>query len=162
MEDFRYEVLADYVHRPWPVPDSPWVMRQTWTDLLFAHWRVPAQHLRARIPRGLTLDLHDGDAWIGVVPFRMSNVALRGLPAVPYLSAFPELNVRTYVTRVGALGPGLFSDGTVLPLQRVGVTPQAPGDSASPMGTAPGLCRMAPALCRTAGRDHVGARIVSC
>jgi uncharacterized protein YqjF (DUF2071 family) len=109
MDDFRYEVLADYAHRPWPVPDSPWVMRQTWTDLLFAHWRVPAQHLRDRLPRGLTLDLHEGDAWIGVVPFQMSNVGLRDFPAVPYLSAFPELNVRTYVTRDNKPGVFFFS-----------------------------------------------------
>ncbi len=72
-------------------------MTQTWHDLLFAHWRVPAAQLASRIPAGLELDLFDGDAWLAIVPFCMSNVAPCGLPALPGLSAFPELNVRTYV-----------------------------------------------------------------
>lgn len=87
-------------HRPWPVPEAPWVMAQVWHDLLFAHWPVSPESLRARVPAELELDTFDGSAWIGIVPFRMSGVRLRGLPAVPGTSAFPELNVRTYV-RVG-------------------------------------------------------------
>lgn len=81
-------------------------MTQTWHDLLFAHWRLPASRLAPRIPAGLELDLFDGDAWLGIVPFRMSNVSPRGMPAVPGLSAFPELNLRTYV-RAGDK-PGVF------------------------------------------------------
>ena len=79
-------------------------MTQTWHDLLFAHWPVEARALAAMIP--FPLDLFDGRAWVGVVPFRMTNVAPRSVPALPWLSAFPELNVRTYVT-VGAK-PGVF------------------------------------------------------
>ena len=109
MEDFRYKVLADDAHRPWPVPDRPWVMRQTWSQLLFAHWPIPPQRLRAKLPPGLTLDLFNGDAWIGVVPFQMSNVGLHQLPNVPHLSTFPELNVRTYVTRNNKPGVYFFS-----------------------------------------------------
>ena len=52
------------------------------------------------------LDVIDGDAWIGVVPFYMTNVTARGLPSVPKVSEFPELNVRTYV-RVGDC-PGVY------------------------------------------------------
>jgi uncharacterized protein YqjF (DUF2071 family) len=75
----------------------PWVMRMRWTDLLFAHWPVDPEPLRQRLPNGLELDLYDGQAWLGIVPFRMSDVAPRGLPAMPVLSVFPEVNVRTYV-----------------------------------------------------------------
>ena len=81
-------------------------MRQTWHDLLFAHWRVDAHQLRARVPQAFPLDLFDGDAFVGVVPFRMTNVAPRGVPALPGISEFPEINVRTYV-RVGDK-PGVF------------------------------------------------------
>lgn len=109
MSDLWCDVANDAAHRPWPAPTQPWVMRQTWTDLLFAHWPVPAAHLRARIPPGLTLDLHEGHAWVGLVPFRMSNVSLRRVPNVPHLSAFPELNVRTYVTRDDKPGVYFFS-----------------------------------------------------
>jgi len=82
-------------------------MTQTWSDLLFAHWPVDPAILAPTIPTGLELDLFDGRAWIGVVPFRMTNVAPRVLPAVPSTSAFPELNVRTYV-RLAAGRPGVY------------------------------------------------------
>lgn len=78
-------------------PGRPWVMRMRWTDLLFAHWPVDPEPLRRQLPPGLELDLYDGQAWLGIVPFRMSDVSPRGLPAVPVLSTFPEVNVRTYV-----------------------------------------------------------------
>lgn len=72
-------------------------MTQRWLDLLFAHWPISPDILRARIPPQLMLDTFDGQAWVGVVPFRMSNVRLRWTPSLPWLSAFSELNVRTYV-----------------------------------------------------------------
>jgi uncharacterized protein YqjF (DUF2071 family) len=109
MSDFHFEIVHAIDHRPWPAPAGRWLMRQTWTRLLFAHWRVPAERLRPLIPEGLVLDEFDGSAWIGVVPFQMSNVSLRGVPNVPWLSAFPELNVRTYVTRGGKPGVWFFS-----------------------------------------------------
>jgi uncharacterized protein len=106
VSDFNDTILNETAHRPWPMPAAPWIMTQTWHDLLFAHWAVEAEALRARMPPALELDLWDGRAWLGIVPFRMTNVAPRGVPAVPGLSAFPELNVRTYV-RV-ADKPGVF------------------------------------------------------
>jgi uncharacterized protein YqjF (DUF2071 family) len=68
-----------------------------WVDLLFAHWPVPAETLRPLIPPELEIDTYDGQAWLGIVPFRMEAVAPRFLPAPPGPGAFPELNVRTYV-----------------------------------------------------------------
>jgi uncharacterized protein len=73
-------------------------MAQSWHDLLFAHWPIAAETLRRKLPRTLELDTFHGTAWVGVVPFRMSGVRLRGTPPLPWLSAFLELNVRTYVT----------------------------------------------------------------
>jgi len=102
-------VLEDVEHRPWPVPDEPWAQAQTWDDLLFAHWRVPAGTLRAHLPPGLQLETFDGDAWLGVTPFVVSGLRLRGLPPVPFLSSFPECNVRTYVTLGGKPGIWFFS-----------------------------------------------------
>lgn len=106
MSDFNDAILSETAHRPWPLPAAPWIMTQTWHDLLFAHWAIDVETLRAQIPSALELDLWDERAWLGIVPFRMTNVAPRGIPAVPGLSAFPELNVRTYV-RV-ADKPGVF------------------------------------------------------
>lgn len=101
-------ILAATSHRPWPLPRGPWVMAQTWHDLLFAHWPLPAAKLAPLIPSPLALDTYEGQAWLAVVPFRMSGVRPRGVPGMPWLSAFPELNVRTYVTAPGGSKPGVF------------------------------------------------------
>jgi uncharacterized protein YqjF (DUF2071 family) len=104
--DFDESILHRTSHRRWPLPDAPWVMKQTWHDLLFAHWPASADLLRKQIPGEFELDLFDHEAWLGLVAFRMTNVTPRGVPSLPWISAFPELNVRTYV-RVGDR-PGIF------------------------------------------------------
>jgi uncharacterized protein YqjF (DUF2071 family) len=80
-------------------------MNMRWHTLLFMHWPVPAEALRPFIPAQLPIDIFDGSAWIGVVPFTMSHVYPTLAPvSVPKLSAFAELNVRTYVTLDGKPG----------------------------------------------------------
>jgi uncharacterized protein YqjF (DUF2071 family) len=107
--DFDYSFLEQVGHRPWPLPAQPWIMTQSWHDLLFAHWPVDQNALRDKIPASFPLDLFDGQAWLGIIPFHMTNVAPRGLPALPWVSAFPELNVRTYVAVDGKPGIYFFS-----------------------------------------------------
>jgi uncharacterized protein YqjF (DUF2071 family) len=102
-------MISDTAHRPWPLPRQPWAMRMQWHDLLFMHWPVDPDALRRYIPPTLAIDTFDGSAWIGVVPFHMRGVAPRLVPAVPYLSAFPEINVRTYVSAEGKPGVWFFS-----------------------------------------------------
>jgi len=104
--DFPTRILGQVSHRPWPIPNAPWLMTQTWHQLLFAHWTIDPSELRSKVPSCFELDLFDGAAWVGVVPFHMSNVAPRGVPSLPWVSRFPELNVRTYV-RVGQR-PGVY------------------------------------------------------
>lgn len=84
-------------HRPWPAPQGRWAWQQSWQNLLFAHWPVPAQNLRALVPAALQIEEHSGSSWVGIVPFRMAEVAPRPFPPVPHFSTFPELNVRLYV-----------------------------------------------------------------
>jgi uncharacterized protein len=103
------KILKETAHRPWPLPGGPWIMAQSWHDLLFAHWPVKTEILRPLIPSGLAIDNFDGTAWIGIVPFSMTGVRLRGTPPLPWLSAFPELNVRTYVTAENKPGVWFFS-----------------------------------------------------
>ena len=103
-------------HRPWPLPRGRWAWRQSWRDLLFAHWPVPIAAVRALIPPGLEVDTFDGATYVGIVPFRMAGVMRRPLPDLPWISAFPELNVRVYVTRDGKPGVWFLSlDATRLP-----------------------------------------------
>jgi hypothetical protein len=80
-----------------------------WHDLAFFHWRIDAALLRPLVPAGLEIDCHDGSAWVGLVPFGMDRVRVRGLPPIPTTHAFAECNVRTYVSRDGIAGVWFFS-----------------------------------------------------
>jgi uncharacterized protein len=84
-------------------------MGQTWDELLFAHWRVPADVLRPHVPERLSIEEHDGSAWLGVTPFVVANVRARGTFPLPYLSSFRELNVRTCVALDDRPGIWFFS-----------------------------------------------------
>lgn len=101
--------LEHLEHRPWPLPTRGWIMGQTWEDLLFAHWRVPAEAIRKHVPAGLEVEEHDGSAWIGVTPFRLTGLRARGMLPIPYVSSFLELNVRTYVRADDKPGIWFFS-----------------------------------------------------
>jgi uncharacterized protein YqjF (DUF2071 family) len=96
-------------HRPWALPEEPWTSAQSWVDLAFLHWRVDPSALRRLVPESVDLDTFDGDAWIGIVPFRLTGLRVRGLPPLPRISTFPELNVRTYASRRGRPGIWFFT-----------------------------------------------------
>jgi uncharacterized protein len=102
----QHGALAETAHRPWPLSTRPWLMGQSWYSLLFAHWAVRPEALRPLIPGPLELDLREGEAWLGVTPFEVAGLRVRGTPPLPWLSRFPELNVRTYVNYGGR--PGIF------------------------------------------------------
>lgn len=104
-----HPALEQTDHRPWPVPSGRWTWRQSWCDLLFAHWPIPATLLRPLVPEALTVQTFDGSSWVGIVPFRMEGVMRRPLPDLPWISAFPELNVRLYVEKDGKPGVWFLS-----------------------------------------------------
>lgn len=108
--------LSETSHRAYPLPEKPWAMRQTWYNLLFAHWPIPPAAMKRLLPAGLELDTYDGQAWVGVVPFGMSKVYPRNTFPVPWLSYFLELNVRTYVKRGDKPGVFFFSLDAANPL----------------------------------------------
>jgi uncharacterized protein YqjF (DUF2071 family) len=101
-------IARQTAHRPWPPPARPWLIAQTWRNLLFAHWPVSRLQLQPLIPTGLQLETYAGEAWVGVVPFHLSRIAPRGVPDRLGLG-FPELNVRTYVTAENKPGIWFFS-----------------------------------------------------
>ena len=92
---------------PTRLPPGPCIMHQRWARLLFLHWEVPAEEIRPLLPPGLDLDLFEGRAYVGLVPFTMTGVRPILLPAVRGLSDFHEINVRTYVLREGR-DPGVW------------------------------------------------------
>lgn len=101
-----HPALNEQAHRPWPIPATPWTWRQSWRDLLFAHWALPVEAIRPLVPTILDIDTFEGRTYVGVVPFRMEGVTRRPFPPMPWLSAFPELNVRLYVRHRDK--PGVF------------------------------------------------------
>ncbi len=103
------KVLDRTEHRPYPLPPGAWILRMRWRDLLFMHWPVPEDWLLPLVPPVLKLDTFDGSAWLGITPFRIERTRPRLLPALPWLSSFPELNVRTYVTHQDKPGIWFFS-----------------------------------------------------
>ena len=97
--------------RPRFVPEGPEpvrfpVMFQGWHRISFLHWPCDAGRLQARLPAGLTVDAFEKVAWIGLTPFHLTGLRPPFLPALPGLSNFPEMNLRTYVR--GPAGPGIW------------------------------------------------------
>jgi hypothetical protein len=91
------EYLVRTSHRPRPLPPGRWAMTQRWNDLLLAHWPVPAPSIAALLPEGLEVDTFQGSAWLGIVPFWLDRIKIRGVPPIPGARSFPDLNLRTYV-----------------------------------------------------------------
>jgi uncharacterized protein YqjF (DUF2071 family) len=79
-------------------------MKQGWYDLAYIHYRYKVEEVARIVPSGLEVDVCDGSAWVGLIPFSMRGIGVPGLPSVPYLGSFPEVNVRTYVRRNGIPG----------------------------------------------------------
>ena len=109
-------ILFATAHRPWPAPMAPWIMTQRWNDLLFLHYPVAPETLRPLVPELLTLDTYQQRAWVTVTPFWINHLRPPGVPSLPWLSHFSEINVRTYVTYKRKPGVYFFSlDASSLP-----------------------------------------------
>ena len=87
-----------------PSPVKRAIMKQGWYDLAYIHFRYDPQEVQRLLPPGLSVDVFDGSAWVGLIPFSMCGIGIPHLPSVPYLGSFPEVNVRTYVIRDGIPG----------------------------------------------------------
>lgn len=84
------------------------LMTQKWEHLLFLHWEIEPDHIQATLPQKLRVDTHGGRAYLGVVPFFMRDIRFLRLPAIPGVSSFLELNLRTYVYHVDTGEPGVW------------------------------------------------------
>ena len=75
---------------------GPAVVRQSWRQVAFLHWRVDPSDVQPLLPAGLIPDVLDGSAWIGLTPFRVERFRLLQAPPAPFISSFAETNLRTY------------------------------------------------------------------
>ncbi len=69
-------------------PGRTAVMHQRWAELGFLHWPVPVAALRPLIPKALTIDTHDGQAYVGLVPFTVTGARPMLVPPLPWVSRF--------------------------------------------------------------------------
>jgi uncharacterized protein YqjF (DUF2071 family) len=76
--------------------DRP-AMRHRWERLSFVHWPFSPEAVSRLLPPGLRPHLFAGAAWVGLIPFRLRVRVPAAAPALPWLSSFAEVNLRTYV-----------------------------------------------------------------
>lgn len=93
------QLLLTTDHRPWHLPEHDWKYYQEWNNAIFLHWPVAPEQLKKFVPKELSIDTFNGQAWVSLVAFTMEKVRLRYLPGFPPLSNFDEINIRTYVKR---------------------------------------------------------------
>ena len=72
------------------------VLHQSWRDLTMLHWPADPERVAPLLPAGTSPDVLDGATYVGLVPFVMSEIRVLGAPPLPWLSGFPETNVRLY------------------------------------------------------------------
>jgi uncharacterized protein YqjF (DUF2071 family) len=110
MQEFRVRMSG----RPRPLPHGRWTLTERWNDLLIAHWAVSPAAVAGLLPECLQADIFDGAAWLGITPFWMDRIRVRGFPTLPGLNMLPVLNLRTYVRdqRNGVPGVYVFSIDT--------------------------------------------------
>jgi hypothetical protein len=82
------------------------LLSMTWRDALFAHWDVDPSTVESHLPDAVDLATFDGRAWLGVVPFEMTDIRPRW---VPFGLSFGEINLRTYVRYEGRKGVYFFN-----------------------------------------------------
>jgi uncharacterized protein YqjF (DUF2071 family) len=103
--------VSTFVGPPAFTPDRPEhlrlvAMHQRWCRISFLHWPVDPRVLQTHLPAGLVVDACEGMGWVGLTPFHLRGLRPPGLPPMPWLSQFPEMNLRTYVR--GPVGPGVW------------------------------------------------------
>lgn len=102
----KEQLLLHTSFRPWPLPPGRWTYYQEWNRALFFHWKIAADDLQPFIPASATLDTFEGECWVSAVAFTMEKIRPRFLPAVPAVSDFHEINIRTYIVRDNK--PGVY------------------------------------------------------
>jgi uncharacterized protein YqjF (DUF2071 family) len=80
----------------WSLSTSRVFLTAEWRNLVLLSFPIERAVLDARLPRGLALDLWEGQALVSLVGFQFLHTKVLGAPAAPYRD-FPEVNLRYYV-----------------------------------------------------------------
>jgi uncharacterized protein YqjF (DUF2071 family) len=131
------EILRHTGHRNAPLPSGSWLGFQSWREVIFLHWQVPAEILQPHLPkhRSLQADVFEDTAWVSLVCFKVKDARPRALPPLPGISSFYEINLRTYViceNKPGVVFLDIHSDNALVNrLNRMIHLPYSKGDITS-------------------------------
>jgi uncharacterized protein len=69
-----------------------------WQNLVMANYVVEPELLQNRVPKGTSLDFHEGKLFVSLVGFMFVDTKVLGIP-IPFHINFEEVNLRFYVRR---------------------------------------------------------------
>ena len=73
-------------------------LKAKWENIIMVNYEIEPELLLPFLPKGVSLDLFDGKAYISLVGFMFKNTKLFNVP-IPFFGSFEEINLRFYVTR---------------------------------------------------------------
>jgi uncharacterized protein YqjF (DUF2071 family) len=73
-------------------------LKANWENIIMANYEIAPEILEPFLPKGVTLDLFNGKAYVSLVGFMFKKTKLFNIP-IPYLGTFEEINLRFYVVR---------------------------------------------------------------
>ncbi len=73
-------------------------LKADWHDIIMANYEIDPEILLPFLPKGVSLDLYQGKAYVSLVGFMFKNTKIFTIP-IPWLGTFEEINLRFYVQR---------------------------------------------------------------
>ena len=73
-------------------------LKANWEDIIMVNYEIDPEILQPFLPKGVSLDLYDGKAYVSLVGFMFKKTKLFNIP-MPWLGTFEEINLRFYVQR---------------------------------------------------------------
>ena len=73
-------------------------LKANWEHIIMANYEINPEILIPFLPKGVSLDLFEGKAYVSLVGFMFKNTKIFHLP-IPWLGTFEEINLRFYVKR---------------------------------------------------------------
>jgi len=73
-------------------------LKAKWENIIMANYEIDPELLLPFLPKGVSLDLYNGKAYVSLVGFMFKNTKLFNVP-IPFFGSFEEINLRFYVVR---------------------------------------------------------------
>lgn len=73
-------------------------LKANWENIIMVNYEIPEEMLSKYLPKGVSVDLYNGKAYISLVGFMFKNTKIFNIPTFK-LGTFEEINLRFYVSR---------------------------------------------------------------